>query len=69
MLPQQATTEPAPIEEVKKMNVVVVRGQGQGIGMPRRDPYTMDMDRERNCYIKITESGLSFFYCLSYFYF
>ena len=26
------------------------RGQRQGIGQPRRDPNTMEIDRERNCY-------------------
>ena len=33
---QQATTEPAPIEGIKRINVVVVRGLGQGIGAPPR---------------------------------
>jgi len=32
------------------MNVVVVRGQRQGMGAPRRDPYIMEVDRGRNCY-------------------
>jgi len=52
-MPQQATMGPAPIEGVKKTNVVVVReaGQGQGAGIPpRRDPYTMEVDKGRNCY-------------------
>ena len=31
--PQQATTEPAPMEGVKRTNVVVVRGSGQGTGV------------------------------------
>ena len=47
------TTEPAPIEEIKRMNAVVVReqGQGQGVGTPqRRDSYAMEVDRGRNCY-------------------
>jgi len=35
---------------VERTNVVVVRGSGQGIGAPRRDPYTMEVDRGRNCY-------------------
>ena len=35
-LPQQATIGPAPMEGVKKMNVVVVRGQGQNTGIPPR---------------------------------
>ena len=29
-LPQQATTEPTPMEGVEKMNAVVVRGAGHG---------------------------------------
>ena len=42
---------PALIEGVKRTNVVVVRGQGQGAGVPpRRDPFAMDIDRGRNCY-------------------
>jgi len=32
------------------MNVVVVRGQRQGMGAPRRDSYIMEVDRGRNCY-------------------
>jgi len=44
------TIEPAPIEEMERMNVVVVRVQEQGIRALRRDPYTMEVDRERNCY-------------------
>ena len=33
------------------MNVVMVRGLGQGMGVPpRRDLYAMEVDRERNCY-------------------
>ena len=40
---------------IERTNVVVVRGQGQGAGQgvgapPRRDPYTMEVDRGRNCY-------------------
>jgi len=36
---------------VEKTNAVVVRGQGQGTGVPpRRDPYAMEVDRGRNCY-------------------
>ena len=50
-MPQQATTGPAPMEGVERMNAVVVRGQGQGTGFPpRRDPFAMDIDRGRNCY-------------------
>ena len=50
-LPQQATTGPAPMEGIERTNAVVVRGQGQGAGIPpRRDPFAMDIDRGRNCY-------------------
>jgi len=52
-LPQQATTGPALMEGVERTNVVVVRGQGAGQGMEvplRQDPYTMEVDRGRNCY-------------------
>ena len=48
---QQVTTGPAPMEEVKRTNVVVVRGSGQGAEVPlRQDPYAMEVDRGRNCY-------------------
>ena len=50
---QQATTGPALIEGIKRMNIVVIRGQRQGQGAgapPRRDPYTIEIDRGRNCY-------------------
>jgi len=48
---QQATTGPAPIEGVERTNTVVVRGSGQGMGVPsRQDPYAMEVDRRRNCY-------------------
>jgi len=50
MSPQQATIGPAPIEEVKRTNVVVVREQGQEMGALRRDPYAMEVDRGRNYY-------------------
>ena len=50
-LPQQATTGPAPMEGVERTNAVVIRGQGQGAGIPpRRDPFAMEVDRGRNCY-------------------
>ena len=50
-MPQQATTGPAPMEGVERTNAVVVRGQGQGVGIPpRRDPFAMEIDRGRNCY-------------------
>ena len=39
------------MEGVERTNAVVVRGQGQGVGIPpRQDPYAMEVDRERNCY-------------------
>ena len=55
LLPQQATTGPAPMEGVERTNVVVVRGLGgevrQSMGMPPRwDPYAMEVDQGRNCY-------------------
>ena len=51
MPPQQATTGPTPMEGVERTNVVVVRGQGQGARVSlRRDPYMMEVDREKNCY-------------------
>jgi len=50
-LPQRATTGPVPMEGVERTNAVVVRGAGQGAGVPpRRDPFAMEMDRGRNCY-------------------
>ena len=50
MLPQWMTTGPAPMEGVERTNMVVLRGQGQGMGAPRRDPYVMEVDWRRNCY-------------------
>jgi len=50
-MPQQVTTGPAPMEGVERTNAVVVRGQGQGMGIsPRRDPFAMEVDHGRNCY-------------------
>ena len=50
-MPQQATTGPAPMEGMERMNAVVVRGQGQSAGIPpRRDPFAMEVDRGRNCF-------------------
>jgi len=50
-LPQQATTGPVPMEGVEKTNVVVIRGTGQGTGVPpRRNPFAMEVDRGQNCY-------------------
>ena len=50
-MPQQATTGPAPMEGVERTNTVVIRDQGQGVGIPlRQDPFAMEVNRERNCY-------------------
>ena len=38
------------MEEVERTNAIVVRGQGQEMVAPRRDPYAIDMNRGRNCY-------------------
>jgi len=43
MLPQWATTGPTPIERIERTNTIVVRGQGQGMGALRRDPYAMEV--------------------------
>ena len=44
MPPQQVTTGPALIEEIERMNAVVVKGQRQRIGAPRRNSYAMEVD-------------------------
>ena len=50
-LPQQVTIGPAPIEGIERTNAVIVRGAGQGAGVPpRRDPFAMEVDRGQNCY-------------------
>jgi len=50
-MPQQATMGPVPMEGVERTNAVVVKGQGQGIGIPPRwDPFAMEVDHGRNCY-------------------
>jgi len=42
---------PAPMKEVERTNVVMVRGPGQGIGvLSRRDSYAMEVNRGRNYY-------------------
>jgi len=39
------------MEGIERTNAVVVRGSGQGAGVPpRRDPFAMEVDRGRNCY-------------------
>ena len=48
-MPQQATIGPAPMEGIERMNAVVVRGTGQELPL-RRDPFTMEIDRGRNCF-------------------
>jgi len=47
---------PAPMEEIERTSAVVVRGSGAGAGqnvgvLPRQDPYAMEVDRGRNCYV------------------
>jgi len=45
------TTGPAPMEGIERTNTVVVRGAGQGAGIPpRRDPFAMEVDQGWNCY-------------------
>ena len=42
---------PAPMEAIARTTAVVVRGGGQGAGVPpRRDPFAMEVDQGRNCY-------------------
>jgi len=50
---QQAEMGPTSMEGIERMNAVVVRGQemGQSVRISlRQDPYTMEVDRGRNCY-------------------
>ena len=54
-VPQQATTEPAPMEGVERTNAVIVRGAraevGQSMGAhPRWDPFAMKVNQGQNCY-------------------
>ena len=50
-MPQQATNRPALMEGIERTNAVVVRGAGQGAGVPpRRDPFAMEVDWGQNCY-------------------
>jgi len=40
------------MEGVERTNIVMIRGLGQGMGVPpRRDSYTMEVDRGRSCYV------------------
>ena len=50
MSSQQMTTGPAPMKGIERMNVVIVKGSGQGMGALRRNPYMIEVDRGRNCY-------------------
>ena len=48
---QQVTTESAPMKEVERTNMIVVRELGQGMEtLLRRDLYVIEVDRGRNCY-------------------
>ena len=39
------------MEGVERTNAVVIRGQGQNVGIPPRwDPFAMEIDRGRNCF-------------------
>ena len=38
------------MEGVERTNAVMIRGQEQGTGALRRDPYVMEVDKGRNCY-------------------
>jgi len=40
---------PAPMEEVERIDAVMVYPQ-QRVGFVQKNPYTMDVDRGRNCY-------------------
>ena len=44
--------EPVSIEEIKKMNVVMICLQQQRIGLAQHNPYTIDVDKRKNhnCY-------------------
>ena len=46
---QQILAKHAPMEEVERTNVVIVRPT-QRAGLAQQNPYAMDIDRERNCY-------------------
>ena len=39
------------MEGIERTNMVVVRGSGQGAGVPlRRDPFAIEVNWSRNCY-------------------
>jgi len=51
-MPQQVTIGPAPMEGIERTDAVVVRDAGQGVGVPpRRDPFAIEVDWGRNCYV------------------
>ena len=51
MQQQRAPIGPVLMEGIERTNAVVVRGAGQGAGVPpRRDLFAMEVDRGRNCY-------------------
>ena len=63
MSSQQATIGPALMEEVERTNIVIMRGLGQGRRTPpRKDPYAMDIDQGKSCYI-CGEFGHMAHYC------
>jgi len=63
MSSQQATIGPALMEGVERTNIMMVRGQRQKVRTPlRRDPYTIEVDRGRNCYA-CRRFGYMAYYC------
>ena len=43
---------PAPMEGIERTNAVVLRGTEQNKGIPPRwNPYAMEVDRGRNCFV------------------
>jgi len=49
MLPQWVITGPTPMEEVERMNIVMIWLQ-QRTGLVQHNPYAMKIDKGRNCY-------------------
>ena len=47
---QQVLIELALMERVERINIVITRNQERPMGPPKKDPYTMDVDKGRNCY-------------------
>ena len=50
MLSQWVTTEPALMEGIERTNAVMLCSQ-QRKGVAQRNPYAMEVDRERNYYV------------------